>query len=92
MISVLKAVNPRSSVIPLAFDSGCLSKLAVESSVLSALTSDVFPLHKKILKLNGRRNLDVWRECEVKSGERGGSCRSMEKMNTVDKRVPVNVT
>lgn len=39
----MKAENPRSRVMPRALLCGCLSKAAVDSSVLKARTSDVFP-------------------------------------------------
>ena len=39
----MNAENPRSRVIPLSFDYGFLSKLAVDATVLNALQRDVFP-------------------------------------------------
>ena len=43
-IGNVNALKPRSSVIPRCCDCGFLSRAAVESEVLRALTSDVLPL------------------------------------------------
>ena len=39
----MNAENPKSKVIPLSFDYGFLSKLAVDATVLNDLQRDVLP-------------------------------------------------
>ena len=43
-VFVKKALNPRSNVIPLSYDCGFLSRLAVDVTLLSALAKEVLPL------------------------------------------------